>query len=394
MRFYVPAALALLPLLILSEAAPACSLCGGLNQRTLRQEMEQAQLVVYGILANPRPSSDPQRPGGTTELHVLRVLKDHPARAGRTVLVLDRYLPVLDARQPPRFLVFCDVVQGKIDPYRGRPVASEAVLDYLAGMPKPAGGDRRALLHYCFPFLDHVDALIAEDAYLEFARSSDREVGEVGRQLDPGRLRRLLRDPQTPAPRLSLYAFLLGACGTPADAELLRSLLHQEDARAAAAREGLLCGYLALRRAEGWKLLQQLLAEPQRPLVERLAALRAVRVWYNWQPQQDRPQLLQTLALAVRDGTLADLAVEELRQTQIWDLTDLVLEQYGRPSHASPLVRRAIARYALCCPLPAAQHFVAHLRRQEPELVHDLEEALRFERRSTSASPAAVSSPE
>ena len=46
----------------------------------------------------------------------------------------------------------------------------------------------------------------------------------------------------------------------------------------------------------------------------------------------------------------------------------------------APIVRQAILRYALSCPKtdPAAATFVAERRKQDPELVKDAEDALRF----------------
>ena len=39
------------------------------------------------------------------------------------------YIPVLDAKNPPRFVMFCEVVKGKLMPQGGREVRSPAMLD-------------------------------------------------------------------------------------------------------------------------------------------------------------------------------------------------------------------------------------------------------------------------
>jgi hypothetical protein len=77
---------------------------------------------------------------------------------------------------------------------------------------------------------------------------------------------------------------------------------------------------------------------------------------------------------------VADLALEDLRKWKMWDLTGTVLAQFGKPSHDAPIARRAILRYALCCPLPEARQFVEQLRRRLPDEVRDLEESLETER--------------
>jgi hypothetical protein len=364
--------------LLVPEAVWACSLCGGLNQLTLRQEMDQARLVLYGTLANPRPSSDPARLGGTTELHVLCVLKDDPIRGGRNVVVLNRYLPVLDPRDPPKYLVFCEIVGGRLDPYRGKPIRSQAVLDYLRGAQALKGKSRTEALLYYFRFLSHADPIIADDAFLEFARSTDQEIGEAARRLDPKQLRQLIA--KAPASRLGLYAFLLGACGGPQDADFLRDQIDHPTTQTANALDGLLGGYVALRPAEGWELAVRILSDRRRPFNERFAVSRTIRFYHSWKPEESKKPILRALAVMVADGDVADLAIEDLRQWKLWNLTDAVLAQYGKASHASPIVKRAIIRYALCCRLPQAQRFVEQVRRQDPATVRDVEEALSYER--------------
>jgi hypothetical protein len=57
-----------------------------------------------------------------------------------------------------------------------------------------------------------------------------------------------------------------------------------------------------------------------------------------------------------------------------------VLALYGKKGFDAPIVRQAILRYALSCPKTdtAAATFVAERRKQDPELVKDAEDALKF----------------
>ena len=52
---------------------------------------------------------------------------------------------------------------------------------------------------------------------------------------------------------------------------------------------------------------------------------------------------------------------------------------YDKQSHQSPIVKNSIVRYALACPLPEARTLVDRVRRQDAELVQDLEEQLKLE---------------
>src|SRR5436190_1440355 len=107
---------------VVCSPALACSLCGAGNPQTtlsLRQDIAQAKLVLFGSLADPK--LNPGGTGGTTKLNIERVIKNDPFLGDRKVIELPRYVPVPDPKNPPRFLVFCDIFNGKLDPYRGSP---------------------------------------------------------------------------------------------------------------------------------------------------------------------------------------------------------------------------------------------------------------------------------
>ena len=74
------------------------------------------------------------------------------------------------------------------------------------------------------------------------------------------------------------------------------------------------------------------------------------------------------------------MAVEDLRRWQWWDLTKHVLDQYNKPTHAAPLVKNAILRYALCCRVLEAAAFVKATRTTDPGCVRDVAESLEFEK--------------
>ena len=88
------------------------------------------------------------------------------------------------------------------------------------------------------------------------------------------------------------------------------------------------------------------------------------------------------MAAVLPEGDLADLAIEDLRRWQMWDMTADVLSQYGKKSHSAPIMRRAILRYALSAAVSNAEaaKFVAERRQQEPALLKEVEESLQFEK--------------
>ncbi len=367
-------------LLALPCPALPCSLCPGQKAQTLRQEAALAKVVLYGSLANPRLKVNDALGGGTTDLHVETVLKSDPALADRKVVELQRYLPV-DPKMPARFLVFCGVVGGKLDAYRGIPVKSPALVDYLRGAITRDAPHRPPDLEYFFTQLDHRDPDVAQDAFLEFAKASDEQIGQVAAKLQPAKLRAWLQDSQTPAERLGIFAFLLGGCGTEQDAALLRTLLLERPTeRTAGALGGFLAGYIQLRPRDGWDLAVSLLRDEKRPLLERLSLIGTLRFYQGWKAKENQPHILRALEVLLPLGDVADMAIEDLRGWQWWDLTPAVLAQFDKKSHAAPLMRRAIVRYALSCPRPEVRPFLEDVRKRDPELVRDVQESLQFEK--------------
>ncbi len=364
-------------------AAEACSLCDATfrSRTTFRQEMGEAKIVLYGTLSNPQFTKKTGAGSGTTDFTIARVIKEDPALGNRRMLELNKYLPVLDPKDPPKYLVFCSVIKGEVYAYGGRQVRSDAVLTYLDSLKALAGKDRVTQLQHFFKYLDHPDATISEDAFLEFARCDDKEVADIAKHLPADKLRRLLEDPKTPTERLGLYAFLLGSGGNDKQAAvLLRKMIEDANDRTGHALDGLLSGYIHLEPKAGWDLAVAILADSKKPFNQRFAVTRTLRFYHAWKPAESRKDILRCLAVMLPDGDIADQAVEELRQWKMWDLTTEVLALYGKDSHDSPLAKRSIVRYALCCPEPAAQKFVAAVRAQNPEMVREQEEILEIEK--------------
>jgi hypothetical protein len=361
--------------------APACSLCGDRTrqQDTLRQEIERARIVVFGTVANPRFAQGGLPGAGVTDLKIERVVKYDRYLDGKNTIQLDRYIPILDPKDPPRFLVFCDLSRDRLDTYEGRQVRSKAVLDYLEGAKAHQAKGRTEALKYYYRFLDHADETVANDAFLEFARSTDAEVGQVARHLDPDKLRRLVQNPKVTQDRLSLFAFLLGACGKDKDAQLLAKMIREPDDRLRESLDGLLAGFINLQPVQGWDMAGKILNDARQPFKTRYAAVRTLRFYYGWKPAEVKPHVLRSYDKLIEDGELADMPVDDLRRWQLWDLTDKVLAQYGKPSHDAPILQRNIIRYALCCPLPQARTFVERINRQDPDLIRELRESIELE---------------
>lgn len=367
----------MLALLALPSPAPACSICNSVQAKTLRQDAGDARMVLFGTLIRSELNKDGV--GGTTDFQIEKVIKPDPFLGNRKVIQLPRYVPI-NAKEPPRFLIFCDIFKERIDPYRGMQLKSEGVVEYLQGALALDPRDTQSALLHFFKYVDHREPEIAQDAFLELAKASDRDLGEVARKFPSEKIRSWVQDEQTPTDRLNLFGFLLGACGTDRDAAVLRSFLDKPNERTQSAFQGVLCGYIQLRPKEGWDLVHELLAEGKKPFEIRFAVLRSVRFYHGWKPEETRRDVLRALGLALEKGDVADLAIEDLRRWQYWDLTPAVLAQFEKKSHDIPIVQRTIVRYALTCPDAEARKFIEALRKQDAFLVKDVEESLQFEK--------------
>jgi hypothetical protein len=366
-------------LLVLLLAAPcpvqAIPFCMAPPSLTWREEAAGASMILYGTLCNAQANQDG---GGTTDLVLASVLKTHPILGDQKVLQLPRYIPIDNAKEPPRYFIFCDVFKGKIDPYRGIAVGPAAV-GYLTGSLALGAVDRAGLIRYCFDYLEHADAEIAEDAFQEFRRATDAELAKAARKGWADKLRGWLRNAQTPPSRLGMYAFLLAHCGNGRDADLLGRLARQTTAQGRTGH-GILAGYVLLNPREGWTYLRTLLKDVSQPFPARYSALRVARYFFTTRTDViEKKEVIAAVSLLLDQPDIADLPIDDLRKWRCWDLTDRVLAMAGRPSHNIPIIRRAAIRYALQCPGAAATAFVREQRKTNPTLVADMEELLRLE---------------
>jgi hypothetical protein len=344
----------------------------------MSRQVEQARAVLFGSITNSRLGFDGT--SGTSEFRIEAVIKADDRIKAQTNLSLARYVP---ADQKVKFLIFLDVVKGQLDPYLGIPFRTASIVKYLQQAPPldPKAGptSRAERLRYFFQYLNDPEPEIATDAFKEWATASNLEVGLAASKVSAADLRSWLLDPKTPANRLSLYGFLLGACGTEKDLELLHRLILNPDERTGTALDGLLAGYIHLRPEEGWKLTREILGDARRPFTQRHTILRMLRFYHGFQPKETRDQIVQCMTLLLKQADIMDIATDQLRQWRIWDRTDQVLALYWTKDADAPITKRAIVRYGLSCPDAKAKQFIDQLRRTEPELVKDVQESLRYD---------------
>ena len=361
-------------LLLLAAPVAACPFCGQ-QGKTLTGEVAEASLVIFGALENASIQNN------TTDVRIETVLKDHEVRGAKKVITLPRYLPTND--KETRYLIFCGVFKGNVDPYRGVSVKpNSGIVKYIQGAMALKDKPAPEKLRFAFDYLDDADQEVAMDAYKEFANADYKEYRPMAKNLPADKLAKWLQDPDTAQFRLGLYASLLGHCGTAKHAELLKSLLTRKDKAPTSGLDGLMAGWTMLNPKEGWAYTRSVLGDSKEEFMKRYAALRAARFLWSERPDLvDKKEIVSAVSLLLLQGDIADLAIEDLRKWNRWEVAPEVVKLYGAKSHDVPIIRRAILRFALSCQddVPAAKALVNQLRKDDAELVKDAEELLRLE---------------
>lgn len=359
-----------------SAECPFCSMQG----QTLVGDVGQASMVLYGTFTNAVLNGNGEG-GGTTDLAIEAVIKKHEILGDQKKITLPRYIPPAEKGAKVKFLVFCDVFKGAIDPYRGVPVAADSdMVKYLQGAlacKDKRIGDR---LRFYFDYLDNKEPEISNDAYKEFGNADYKDYDEMAKHLPAAKIVKWLGDPETPAFRYGLYASMLGHCGTAKDAIVLRKMLDDPAKRTGSGVDGVLAGYMMLAPKDGTELMQSIMKDTQADFMYRYAALRAAR--FIWDSRPDligKAKLTASVEQLLPQADIADLAIEDLRKWAQWNAADQVFALKGLKSHDVPIIKRSILRYALSCPGTKAAAIVADWRKTDPETVKDMEELLKLE---------------
>jgi len=382
----------LLALFLVVTAAPAifcCPFCS-MQGQTLLGEMDQASMVLYGTLSNTDPTPKADAPDGTTDLKVEMIIKGHDilkkVMTKGQVLTLNRPVPLANDGKY-KFLVFCDVFKGRVDPYRGMAVLADSDMPrYLKGAAEHKSSSVDKRLRFFFDYLDNVDPEVSNDAYKEFANADYKDYRDMAKDLPADKIAGWLRDSRTPAFRLGLYASMLGHCGKEEHVSLLRHLLDDPEKKTATGVDGILAGYLLLKPKEGWQYLNGILGDARREFMQRYAALRTLRFFWDYRSDVvSKKDLMEGVARLLEQKDITDLAIEDLRKWQCWDLTDRILSLCNKEAYEIPIVRRAILRFCLGSPKPEAARYVEQQRKKDAQGVADAEELLKLEQPAPAA---------
>ena len=359
----------------------ACPFCSAVSL-TFAQEIAQSQAAAIVRLVEPPPAGalSPRAEGPLPKgkFAVVEVLKgaDFIAEAGHsaadgtpieTILLEEKpvgTLFLLMGIEPPK-LVWSSPI----------PVSERAVqyLRKLSALPEK-GPDRLAFFQR---HLEDPDETLARDAYDEFAVAPYADVRGLADRMDPTQLLQWIENPKVQANRRRLYATMLGACGTKADAERIGAILANQDlgpekAEVRSGLDALIACYVTLRGPEGLDLIDELFLNRRGreiPFTETYAAVMALRFLGEESQGVPRDRVLASLRLLLAEPKLADLVIADLARWQDWSVIDRLVELFEKAEADNIFVREPIVNYLRVCPLPQAAAAIARLEKIDPEAV-------------------------
>jgi len=372
-------------------ASALCPFCGESEKGpTLVLQIEEAQMVLYGRFEKARLTNT-GLDQGESDFGIERVLKSHDMIKGKKTLTLPRY--VTDTKS--KFLIFCDVYQGKIDPYKGTQLVDGGeMMKYVEGILKMKGMAQPERLRFAFDYLNSPETEVALDAYREFARADYKDYKDMAKTLKPDVIAGWLKDPKTPPFRYGLYASLLGHCGQPKHAEMLMGMINDTEKQKGSGLHGLMAAYTMLEPQKGWTFLKDLVQDKEKPFLFRYQGLQTMRFMWECRPdliaKDDavaKTEIVKGIAGVMKVTDMADFAIEDLRKWKRWEYSDQVLDLFSQKEYSTPIIRKSILRYAIQCPMARAVNFVAEQRKRDREWVDDTRELLELETPAPATTP-------
>ncbi|MEN0110331.1 MAG: hypothetical protein AAF805_06370 [Planctomycetota bacterium] len=231
-RLPLPLVACLLAASCASPIAHGCPFCA-VESQTLSEEIGEASVAVLARLAIPAAAADVLEDAdvpyglvdpltGAATFDVETVLKGEPLLFGEEWIEAiyfgdsdpeKRYL-IRGVGDPPDWAI----------PLPLSRLASEYVPQIMA-LPE-SGADR---LDFFQQFLEHPDALLAQDAYDEFARAPYQDVIDLAPRMDRPQLLAWIGDPGVSPSRRRLFLTMLGVCGREDDRGRLEPMLTSDN---------------------------------------------------------------------------------------------------------------------------------------------------------------------
>ena len=351
--------LAVLALAWLGNATAAfadtcCPFCSAVSQ-TLRQEMEAMDAVAIAkIVKGTETESD-------AEFEMVSVIRgDNLIR----ILQKKRMNYFGKAAEGTQFLVM------GVDPpdllwSSPLPVSDKATAYVKTIVKLPQDPMKR--IEFYYDYLENSEAILARDAYDEFASAPYEDLKKLKPKLEREKLLEWIEDTSLPPDRKRLYLVLLGISGKAEDAKLLETLLRSEDPNKRAGLDAMIACYVTLLGDDGLKLIDELfLANKKSQYADTYAAIMALRFHGTDGGIISKDRVLKSMQLILQRPELADLVIPDLARWEDWSQIDRLVELFKTADEKSSWLRVPVINYLRACPKPEATTKLDELKEIDP----------------------------
>jgi hypothetical protein len=331
-----------------------CPFCSAVSQ-TLRQEMEAMDAVAIAkIVKGSETESDAE-----FEMH--------------SVIRGDKLIHV---NQKARMNYFGKAPEGTqflvmgVDPpdllWSSPLPVSEKAIEYVKTIVK-LPEDPLKRIEFYHDFLENSEALLARDAYDEFASAPYDDLKKLKPKLNREKLLEWIDDSSLPPDRKRLYLVLLGICGKADDAKFLETMLRSDEPNKRAGLDAMIACYVTLLGDDGLKLVDELfLANKKSQYADTYAAIMALRFHGTDGGIISKERVLNSMQLILQRPELADLVIPDLARWEDWSQIDRLVELFKTADEKSSWVRVPVINYLRACPKPEASAKLDELKEIDP----------------------------
>lgn len=224
--------------------------------------------------------------------------------------------------------------------------------------------------------LQHPDDLIAANAHLEFAITSDIALAKFRPQMKREKLIEWLKSKSTPVRRQELYLAMLAKCGKPSDgdwiAPRLTKLVREQKRASMTELTSWIACYLSVKGDAGQELDSELFLDDSSNFKNTYDAVAAIRhVTYQAQPSVSKTASIAMFRSLLNDPKLADLVVMDLARLEDWEstarLVKMFKESVAKGDDSDAWIRLPIVNFLRLNPSMVSEDYLKELKLLDPK---------------------------
>lgn len=317
-------------------------------------------VVIAKLIAPPAKGAKDDLPLGKFE--IASVLKGEQFARPKEVI---QTLYLGEAKIGSSFLIQ-GIEQPKLQWSSPLPVSDRAQV-YLAKIfTLPKEGQKR--LEFFQNYLEDEDAMLARDAYDEFAKAPFDTLRALKGTMNHDELISWIKDANVSLNHRRLYLMMLGVCGSEQDAPALEKFIQSTDRKAKQGLDALIACYLQLRGEAGLPLIEDLFLKDKKcDYADTYATIMALRFQLSDGKVVPKKRVLASLHHMLERPDLADLIIPDLARAEDWGEMEKLFSLYKSADEKSSWVRVPVINYLRVCPLPKAKELLKECEKLDPQ---------------------------